>query len=79
VASDLRAQLQSVLGSAYVIERELEGGSMSRVFLATETALGRRVVVKVLPLELAAQVSAQRFRREIEIAASLPSAGPRPR
>ena len=44
---------------------------MSRVFLARETALGRRVVVKTLPEELAAGVSVDRFKREIQLAASL--------
>lgn len=44
---------------------------MSRVFLALETALGRRVVVKVLLPELAAGVSVDRFRREIQLAAQL--------
>jgi serine/threonine-protein kinase len=44
---------------------------MSRVFLATEQALRRRVVIKVLAPELARGVSADRFRREIEVAASL--------
>lgn len=44
---------------------------MSRVFVATETALGRRVVIKVLPPELAAGLSVDRFRREIQLAASL--------
>src|SRR5256884_648785 len=44
---------------------------MSRVFLAEEVRLGRRVVVKVLPPELAAGVSAERFEREIQLAAKL--------
>ena len=44
---------------------------MSRVFVAEETALGATVVVKVLPPELAAGVSADRFRREIQLAARL--------
>ena len=44
---------------------------MSRVFLAHETALGRRVVVKVLPPEMAAGVNQDRFRREIQLAAGL--------
>ena len=69
--SDLRAQLQSALGSAYSIERELGGGGMSRVFLAEETRLGRRVVVKLLSPELGAGVSADRFEREIKLAARL--------
>ena len=43
------AELQEALGSAYELQRELAGGGMSRVFLATERALNRDVVVKVLP------------------------------
>ncbi|MGI9141141.1 MAG: protein kinase domain-containing protein [Gemmatimonadaceae bacterium] len=68
---DLRARLQDGLGSTYEIERELGGGGMSRVFLARETALGRKVVLKVLPPELAASVNADRFKREIQMAAQL--------
>src|SRR5881628_2855593 len=44
---------------------------MSRVFVAVETELDRRVVIKVLAPELAAGVSVDRFRREIQLAASL--------
>ena len=44
---------------------------MSRVFAATEIALGRKVVVKVLPPELAEGVSVERFKREIQLAARL--------
>jgi tetratricopeptide (TPR) repeat protein len=69
--SDLRARLQSALGDAYRIEQELGGGGMSRVFLAQEVRLGRPVVVKVLPPEMAAGVSAERFEREIQLAAKL--------
>jgi eukaryotic-like serine/threonine-protein kinase len=68
---DVRAHLQSTLGAAYAIERELGGGGMSRVFLATETRLGRRVVIKVLSPDLSAGVSAERFEREIRLAARL--------
>lgn len=68
---DLRAQLHDTLGSAYSIERELGGGGMSRVFLAEETALGRKVVVKVLPPDLIAGVNVERFKREIQVAARL--------
>jgi len=55
----------------YTIERELGGGGMGRVFLATETALSRRVVVKVLSPEVGAEVSGDRFQREIQVAARL--------
>src|SRR3989442_8219868 len=44
---------------------------MSHVFLAVEVRLGRQVVVKVLPPALAAGVSADRFEREIQLAAKL--------
>jgi len=68
--ADLQAQLQAALGSAYRIERELGGGGMSRVFVATEVALGRQVVVKVLP-DQATGGSLERFQREIALAARL--------
>lgn len=67
----LREQLQQTLGTAYTLERELGGGGMSRVFVAQETALGRTVVIKVLPPEVAAEVNADRFKREIQMAARL--------
>jgi len=68
---DLAEQLQAALGTAYRIERELAGGGMSRVFVAEETRLGRRVVVKVLPPELRAGLSTERFHQETRLAASL--------
>lgn len=70
----LLEQLQESLGSAYTIERELGGGGMSRVFLAIENRLNRKVVVKVLSSDLAAGVSAERFEREIQLAAQLQQA-----
>ena len=69
--SDLQQRLQDMLGAAYRVERELGGGGMSRVFLAEDVALNRRVVVKVLHPELAAGVSNERFRLEIQLAAAL--------
>ena len=74
LTTDLLAQVQTSLGSVYTIERELGGGGMSRVFLAREAELGRRVVIKVLSPELAAGISAERFDREIKLAASLQQA-----
>ena len=71
---DLQSRLQSVLHADYDIERELGGGGMSRVFLATERRLGRRVVIKVLSSEIAATLSTERFAREIQLAASLQQA-----
>ncbi len=68
---DLREHLQAALRGSYTIERELGGGGMSRVFLAEETALHRRVVIKVLPGGVAGQLSIDRFKREIGLAARL--------
>jgi serine/threonine protein kinase len=68
---DLRAELQSTLGNTHVIEQELGGGGMSRVFIATQTALGRKVVIKLLAPELAHSVSGARFNREIQLSAQL--------
>jgi eukaryotic-like serine/threonine-protein kinase len=67
----LHDQLQASLDPTYRVEREIGHGGMSRTFLAEETALGRRVVVKILPPELAAGLSVDRFKREIALAARL--------
>ena len=72
--NDLREQLQQTLGSSYCFERELGGGGMSRVFLAEDRALGRDIVVKVLSPAVAADLSAERFAREIKMAARLQQA-----
>ena len=69
--SDLGARLQSALGSAFRVVRELHGGAMSRVFVAEEVRLGRYVVVKVLPPELREGFSTERFHRETRLAAAL--------
>lgn len=71
---DVASRLRQGLSGTYRLERELPGGGMSRVFLAEEIALGRQVVVKVLPPELGAGVSAERFSREIQLAAKLQQA-----
>ena len=67
----LRERLQAVLGSAYTLERELGGGGMSRVFVATDARLGRHIVVKVLAPDLTVGMSAERFEREVRLAARL--------
>jgi serine/threonine protein kinase len=69
--TDLQDQLRTTLSDAYLLERELGGGGMSRVFLAEERALKRRVVVKVLSPDLAACVNVERFKREILLTARL--------
>ncbi len=64
-------EIRASFAGHYDIERELLGGGMSRVFLANERALGRQVVIKVLPPDLAAGVNRERFRREVQLAAQL--------
>ena len=73
-ASGLWERLLETLGTMYDFERELGGGGMSRVFVAVERRFDRRVVVKVLAPELAAGVSADRFAREVALAARLQQA-----
>ncbi|MDQ8153250.1 MAG: protein kinase [Gemmatimonadota bacterium] len=68
---DLLKRLQAALGEGFTVERELGGGGMSRVFLAQDVSLHRRVVVKVLPPELGVGVSGERFQREVRLAAAL--------
>jgi serine/threonine-protein kinase len=67
----VRDQLQTTLGAAYRLDRELGGGGMSRVFVAEETVLSRTVVIKLLSPELAEGLNVERFRREIQVAARL--------
>src|SRR5439155_11578480 len=69
--SELLQRLQTTLGAAYRVERELGGGGMSRIFVVEDIELGRRIVVKVLPPDLAAGLSVERFKREIQLAAQL--------
>ena len=63
-------RLQAGLGGTYVLEDELVGGGMSRVFVGREATLGR-VVVKVLPGERATRDPIERFKREAELGARL--------
>ena len=68
--ASLRERLTRALGDVYAIEAEI-GAGMSRVYLATERQLGRKVVIKVLPPELAGEISHERFHREIQVVATL--------
>jgi serine/threonine-protein kinase len=69
--SGVLARLTAKLGDRYRIERELVGGGMSRVFVATEIELDRQVVIKVLSVELGEGLSADRFAREIRMVARM--------
>ncbi len=67
----LRERLATAVEGRYEILDELGRGGMSMVFEARDIRHERTVAVKVLLPELAASVGAQRFLREIEIAAGL--------
>jgi TolB-like protein/Flp pilus assembly protein TadD len=71
LSTELRDELQTGLGGAYVVERELGRGGMATVFLVRDTKHGRSVALKVLHPELAASLGPERFRREIGFVARL--------
>ena len=71
MTSSVGDRLARALGDGYVIEHELPPGGMSRLFRATERALDRQVVVKLLPPDLVDEMSAQRFQREMLVTARL--------
>ena len=68
---DLLESLREALADRYAVERELGRGGMATVFLAEDRKHHRPVAIKVLHSELAAALGAERFLREIEIAARL--------
>ena len=65
------SRLSDALRDRYLIERELGRGGMATVYLAQDLKHDRPVALKVLRPELTASLGADRFLREIEIAASL--------
>jgi serine/threonine protein kinase/Tfp pilus assembly protein PilF len=69
--SESLATVRSALADRYTVERELGRGGMATVYLAEEAKHGRQVAIKALHPELAATLGADRFLREIGIAARL--------
>src|SRR5689334_23956534 len=63
--------LTTALRERYALERELGQGGMATVYLARDLKHERLVALKVLRPELAASLGAERFLREIRIAARL--------
>jgi eukaryotic-like serine/threonine-protein kinase len=64
-------ELSSALPDRYRVQREIGRGGMATVYLAEDVPHGRDVAVKVLSPELGSAIDAERFRREIQIAARL--------
>ena len=69
--TELRNQLQRTLGDNYTLERELGKGGMATVYLAHDTRHDRQVALKVLRPDVAQSIGAERFLREIQLAAKL--------
>ena len=64
-------RLRAALAGRYTVERPLGQGGMAFVFLAHDVRHERRVAIKVLKPELSATIGAERFLREIRVAAQL--------
>jgi eukaryotic-like serine/threonine-protein kinase len=69
--AELLDRLTTALADRYRLERELGQGGMATVYLAQDLKHHRQVAVKVLRPDLAASLGADRFLREIEVAARL--------
>jgi serine/threonine-protein kinase len=70
-ATALLEKLRKTFADTYDVHSEMKGGGMSRLFLATDVALRRKVVIKILPPELVSPMMLARFRRESEVTAQL--------
>lgn len=67
----VESRLTGALAGRYTIRREIGRGGMGSVYLADDHKLDRQVAVKVLRSDIAASLGADRFLREIDIAAHL--------
>jgi eukaryotic-like serine/threonine-protein kinase len=68
---ELHARVAAALAEQYAIERELGRGGMATVLLARDLQHDRVVALKILLPELAQTLGADRFKREIRVAARL--------
>ncbi|MBA2627239.1 MAG: protein kinase, partial [Gemmatimonadales bacterium] len=68
---DFRDRLASGLANRYTLGRELGQGGMATVYLAHDLRHDRHVALKVLRPEISAAMGADRFLREIKMAAGL--------
>jgi eukaryotic-like serine/threonine-protein kinase len=64
-------KLRAALEGRYAVERLIGEGGMATVYLADDSRHDRPVAIKVLRAELAASIGADRFLREIRVAARL--------
>ena len=68
---DLVSRLRAALKDRYAVETEIGSGGMATVYLAEDLAHGRKVAIKVLSPDVAHALGAERFLKEIEVAAGL--------
>src|SRR5262249_48797671 len=68
---DVENRLQTAPADHYATVREVGRGGMATVYLAHDLKHHRQVAIKVLHADLAASLGAERFLREIQIAARL--------
>jgi serine/threonine-protein kinase len=68
---EIRTRLYASIGDRYHIERTLGEGGMATVYLARDLKHGRDVAIKVLKADVGATLGADRFLREIQLAAKL--------
>ncbi len=64
-------RLTSALGDRYALDRQVGEGGMATVYLARDLKHERKVAIKVLRPELSVSLGADRFLREIRVAANL--------
>lgn len=64
-------RIARALASRYAVERELGRGGAATVYLARDLRHNRQVAIKVLRPDISSSIGTERFRREIQIAASL--------
>ncbi len=69
--SEILERLRASIADRYVIEKELGRGGMATVYLATDIRHDRKVAIKLLHPDLSATIGAERFEREIKLAARL--------
>jgi eukaryotic-like serine/threonine-protein kinase len=69
--ADVLDLLRTALEERYAVERLIGEGGMATVYLANDIRHDRKVAIKVLRPELAASIGADRFLREIKVAAQL--------
>ena len=66
-----QTRLSAALTGRYTLQRELGVGGMATVYRARDLKHDRDVAIKVLKPDLSQTVGAERFLREIQLAAKL--------